>query len=296
MLINDRLSTILTQHAGEMAFVQRSQCIELPNLYDFCSETLYKPAMKILLSNDDGYEAQGLLTLFEAVSAMADVIVVAPETDCSGSSSSLSLRQSIRVRSHKNGYVVRGTPADCVHLAITGMLDYQPDMVISGINHGANLGDDVLYSGTVAAAIEGRFLRLPAMAVSMAGVLPLHFDTAARVVVNLLGKMESLPLSGAGLLNLNVPDVPYEQIDGMAVTRLGQRNQSEPIIAENPRNGDNRYQIGQQGVGYDVGVGTDFYAINQGKVSVTPLTIDMTHHKRMPAIADWLNGNPRGHQ
>ena len=250
--------------------------------------------MKILLSNDDGYNAPGLLTLFEAVSEVADVAVVAPETNCSGSSNSLTLRKPIRVRNHKNGFIsVRGTPADCVHLAITGMLakiiGWQPDIVVSGINNGSNLGDDVIYSGTVAAAIEGRFLRLPAIAVSLAGEALKHFDTAAQVVLNLLENINAHPMSGHCLLNLNVPDLPYHQINGMEVTRLGKRSHSEPIISENSVEGDNIYRIGQPGAEEDAGTGTDFYAVNQGKVSITPLTIDMTHYKNIPVIDDWLN-------
>ncbi len=249
--------------------------------------------MKILLSNDDGYDARGLLTLFEAVSGVAEVIVVAPEANCSGCSNALSLHEPIRVRKHKNGYTVRGTPADCVHLAITGMLDYRPDMVISGINHGANLGDDVIYSGTVAAAIEGRFLRLPAMAVSLVGENPQHFDTAARVVLDLLEHIEALPMAESGLLNLNVPNLPYAQINGMEVTRLGKRTQSDPIISENAvQDADDRnYRIGTQGAEIDGATGTDFYAVNRGRVSITPLTIDMTHYKNIQATNDWLNGN-----
>lgn len=247
--------------------------------------------MKILLCNDDGYDAPGLLTLFEAVSQVAEVTVVAPETNCSGSSNSLTLRQPIKARSHKNGFIsVQGTPADCVHLAITGMLDYRPDIVVSGINNGANLGDDVIYSGTVAAAIEGRFLRLPAIAVSLAGEALKHFDTAARVVLNLLENINTQPNSGHCLLNLNVPDLPYDQINGLEATRLGRRSHSEPIISEPAVDGDNIYRIGRPGAGEDAGKGTDFYAVNQGKVSITPLTIDMTHHKNIPVVGDWLNG------
>ncbi len=255
--------------------------------------------MKILLSNDDGYEAPGLLALFEAVSQVADVIVVAPETNCSGSSNALTLRKPIRVHSHKNGFIsVQGTPADCVHLAITGMLaktiGWQPDIVVSGINNGSNLGDDVIYSGTVAAAIEGRFLRLPAIAVSLAGEALKHFDTAAQVVLDLLEKINTHPMSGHCLLNLNVPDLPYNQINGMEVTRLGKRSHSEPIISEpavdgDAVDGDNIYRIGRPGAEEDAGAGTDFYAVNQGKVSITPLTIDMTHYKNIPVIDDWLN-------
>ncbi len=253
---------------------------------------MYKSDMKILLSNDDGYDAKGLLTLFEAVSGVADVTVVAPDVDCSGSSSSLTLRQSITVRKHPNGFMsVHGTPADCVHLAITGMLDCRPDMVISGINHGSNLGDDVIYSGTVAAAIEGRFLCLPAIAVSLAGTNLRHFDTAARVVLDLLDNLKALPITDHCLLNLNVPDLPYAEMNGMAVTRLGKRNQSDPIIRENTVNGHRVYRIGAQGVAADAVAGTDFYAVNRGQVSITPLTIDMTHYNSIPAIEDWLGDN-----
>ena len=258
--------------------------------------------MKILLSNDDGYDAPGLLTLFEAVSQVAEVIVVAPETNCSGSSNSLTLRKPIRVHSHKNGFIsVQGTPADCVHLAITGMLagmltkaiGWQPDIVVSGINNGANLGDDVIYSGTVAAAIEGRFLRLPAIAVSLAGDALTHFDTAAQVVLNLLENINAHPMSGHCLLNLNVPDLPYHQINGMAVTRLGARSHAEPSIGERLAGGDTIYRIGRSGAAEDAGVGTDFYAVDQGKASITPLTVDMTHHKNIPLINDWLNNMNR---
>lgn len=246
--------------------------------------------MKILLSNDDGYDAPGLLALFEAVSTVADVTVVAPETNCSGSSNSLTLREPISVRHHKNGFIsVQGTPADCVHLAVTGMLDCQPDMVVSGINNCSNLGDDVIYSGTVAAAIEGRFLRLPAIAVSLAGEVSEYFDTAARVVLDLLENINDHPMSGHCLLNLNVPDLPYDQINGMEVTRLGKRSHSEPIINEPSAEGDSIYRIGQKGAEDDAGIGTDFYAINQGKVSITPLTIDMTNYKNIPMVNDWLN-------
>ncbi len=252
---------------------------------------MYKPAMKILLSNDEGYDAPGLLTLFDAVSTIAEVTVVAPETNCSGSSNALTLRKPIKVRRHNNGFMsVQGTPADCVHLAVTGMLDFQPDIVVSGINNGPNLGDDVIYSGTVAAAIEGRFLRLPAIAVSLAGGELDHFDSAARIVLDLLENINSHPMSGHCLLNLNVPDLPYDQINGMEVTRLGKRSHSEPIICEISAEGDSVYRIGRPGAEDDAGTGTDFYAVKQGKVSITPLSIDMTHYHNMKMVDDWLNG------
>jgi len=252
---------------------------------------MYKLAMKILLSNDDGFDAPGLLALYEAVSTVAEVTVVAPENNCSGSSNALTLRKPIRVRHHENGFMsVLGTPADCVHLAITGMLDFQPDIVVSGINNGPNLGDDVIYSGTVAAAIEGRFLRLPAIAVSLAGEALNHFDSAARVVLDMLEKIHTHPMSGHCLLNLNVPDLPYARIKGMEVTRLGKRSHSEPIISETSTDDDRIYRIGRPGAEDDAGSGTDFHAVSQGRVSITPLTIDMTHYGNIPMVDSWLNG------
>ena len=186
-------------------------------------------------------------------------------------------------------YYVDGTPADCVHLALNGALDFQPDMVISGINHGANLGDDVIYSGTVAAAIEGRFLGLPAMAVSLAGTNPTHFVTAGRAVVDLIERLIAKPLPEDTLLNVNVPDVPYDKIKGIQSTRLGARHQSQSIIRlESPGN-DKIYQIGLPGDEADAGPGTDFYAVSDSAVSVTPLQLDMTRHHDLGKIGGWLS-------
>ncbi len=244
--------------------------------------------MKILLSNDDGYQAPGLGVMREALRKIAEVVVVAPRANCSGSSNALTLRRSIAVEKVADDtYAVDGTPADCVHLAVNGMLDFEPDLVVSGINNGENLGDDVMYSGTVAAAIEGRFLRLPAIAVSLAGRELKHFDTAARVVVEKLERMLSYPLAADCLLNINVPDLPYSQIQGMEVTRCGNRNHSEPVI---PEHGDNglAYRIGPPGVSADDGEGTDFHAVRNHRVSVTPISIDMTHRDRMAELSRWL--------
>ena len=253
--------------------------------------------MKILLSNDDGYQAPGLAILVRVLAPMVEVVVVAPEQNCSGASNSLSLGKPLRVRHNRNGfYCVDGTPADCVHLAITGMLaeiiDWQPDMVVAGINHGANLGDDVIYSGTVAAAIEGRFLGLPAIAVSLAGTQMEHYQTAAEVVIRLLKNLRARPLPRDTILNINVPDLPFEQLRGIRATRLGARHQSQPIIEETATKeaepGQRIYRIGPIGDGADTGPGTDFDAVSAGAVSVTPLQIDMTRHHSVENIANWL--------
>ncbi|MDD9875304.1 MAG: 5'/3'-nucleotidase SurE [Gammaproteobacteria bacterium] len=251
--------------------------------------------MKILLSNDDGYRAPGLTTLAEALAPLVQFTVVAPENNCSGASNSLSLYRPLQVVEHAGGngayavYCVRGTPADSVHLAVNGMLDCKPDMVVAGINHGPNLGDDILYSGTVAAAIEGRFLGLPAIAVSLAGTR--HYQSAAGVVIRILNHLRARPLPQDTILNINVPDLPFEQLRGLRATRLGRHHRSRPIIAETAEAGVWRsYRIGPPGDGADVGPGTDFYAVGEAAVSVTPLQIDMTRHRSVDSIADWLGG------
>ena len=243
--------------------------------------------MHILLSNDDGYAAEGLRALAAAVSSVAAITVVAPEQNCSGASNALTLRNALRVRTADNGFLyVAGTPADCVHLAITGMLDTVPDMVISGINAGANMGDDVMYSGTVAAAIEGRFLGLPAVAISLAGTS--HYTTAAQVMLELLQRLQGDPLPPDTILNINVPDCPYRQLTGWAATRTGARHQSQPISCESRSAQGTLYRIGPVGDESDAGPGTDFHAVAQNQVSVTPLQIDMTRHSALPAVRQWL--------
>jgi 5'-nucleotidase len=244
-----------------------------------------------LLSNDDGYRARGLNRLAEALAPLGEVIVVAPDRNRSGASNSLTLDVPIRVTMADNGYyVVSGTPTDCVHLAIFGLLERSPDMVISGINAGENLGDDVLYSGTVAAAMEGRFLGVPAMAVSLAGEESRHYDAAARVVVDLLRMMRERPLPADTILNVNVPDVPYEELRGFDATRLGRRHRAEQVIrAEDPR-GRAVYWIGAPGPGVDEGPGTDFHAIRNQRVSVTPLEVDLTRYTALDTVAGWLVG------
>lgn len=250
--------------------------------------------MKILISNDDGYLASGIHTLARHLSAIASITVVAPERDRSGASNSLTLDNPIRAHMTESGfYRVDGTPTDCVHLAITGLLDEEPDMVVSGINAGANLGDDVLYSGTVAAAMEGRFLGLPAIAVSLCarqGHEFNHYDTAGRVAVQLVERLRAHPLPGDTILNVNVPDLPWESLQGFTVTRLGHRHRAEAMIkAQDPR-GRSIYWIGPAGAEQDAGPGTDFHAIREGRVSVTPLQVDLTRYSSMADVADWLQG------
>jgi 5'-nucleotidase len=245
--------------------------------------------MRILLSNDDGYQAPGLRALHRAVARIGETTVVAPDRDRSGASNSLTLDQPIRAHRADNGFIfVEGTPTDCVHLAITGLLDEEPDMVVSGINAGANMGDDVIYSGTVAAATEGRFLGYPAIAVSIASHTPRHFDTAARVAVSLIERLCTRPLSADSILNVNVPDLPYETLRGIVATRLGHRHRAEPVVrSEDPR-GRPIYWVGPAGAEQDAGPGTDFHAVRSGYVSVTPLQVDLTRHQALGALADWL--------
>jgi 5'-nucleotidase len=245
--------------------------------------------MRILLSNDDGYFAPGLACLAETLSSLADITVVAPERDRSGASNSLTLDRPLSLRkAHSGFYYVNGTPTDCVHLAVTGMLDHLPDMVISGINHGANMGDDTIYSGTVAAATEGYLLGVPSIAVSLVSKGAGNYVTAARVVAEIVKRHQDQPFTSPVLLNVNVPDVPYEQILGREVTRLGRRHKAEPVVKSvNPR-GETVYWVGAAGAAQDAGTGTDFGAVARGMVSVTPLQIDLTHYGQMEVIKGWL--------
>lgn len=252
--------------------------------------------MHILLSNDDGYQAPGLVALAETLGQVAHITVVAPDRDRSGASNSLTLEQPLRARPQPNGFIsVEGTPTDCVHLAITGLLDKEPDMVVSGINAGANLGDDVLYSGTVAAATEGRFLGLPAIAVSLCSHTPSHYDTAARVARELVEQLQRIPLPADSILNVNVPDVPYAKLRGKCATRLGHRHKAEPVVRGQDPRGRTIYWVGPAGPEADAGPGTDFYAVREGFVSITPLQIDLTHHAAVAGLADWLTESA-GHE
>ena len=248
--------------------------------------------MNILLSNDDGYQAPGLQALASELAAIADIHVVAPDRDRSGASNSLTLDSPIRARQADNGFVyVDGTPTDCVHLAITGLLECEPDMVVSGINSGANMGDDVLYSGTVAAAMEGRFLGYPAIAVSMVtgGERPKHYATAARVTLELVQRVIAGSLPADTILNVNVPDLPWEQIQGMQATRLGHRHKSEPVVQDHDPRGRPVYWVGPVGPEQDAGPGTDFHAVRSGHVSITPLDVDLTRYDAINGIASWLS-------
>src|SRR5512141_2383505 len=230
--------------------------------------------MRILLSNDDGYFAPGIEILAQALAGLGQVTVVAPERDRSGASNSLTLDRPLSVRRAANGFLfVNGTPTDCVHLAVTGLLDELPDIVISGINLGANMGDDTIYSGTVAAATEGFLLGIPAIAISMAKHGPVHYDTAGKVAVELVQRFMTQTNSHPWLLNVNVPDVPYEQLQGMEVTRLGKRHKAEPVIKSSNPHGQPVYWVGAAGKAQDAGEGTDFFVTAQRRVSITPLQI-----------------------
>ena len=245
--------------------------------------------MKILVSNDDGYQSPGLVILADALGQLGEVVVVAPERDRSGASNSLTLDRPLRAKRMANGFVrVDGTPTDCVHLALTGLFATEPDMVIAGINHGPNLGDDVLYSGTVAAATEGRFLGLPSMAVSIAAHEPRHLETAARVAVRLVSRLRETPLEPSIILNVNVPDRAYQDLKGFKATRLGHRHKAEPVIQARDPRGKTIYWVGPAGPEQDAGPGTDFDAVREGFVSITPLQIDLTRHSALEALGGWL--------
>jgi 5'-nucleotidase len=245
--------------------------------------------MRILVSNDDGYQACGIIRLASALGEMAEVIVVAPDQDRSGASNSLTLRRPLYVTHHENGvYSVEGTPTDCVHLAITGLLEDDPDMVVSGINAGANLGDDVLYSGTVAGAMEGRFLGLPALAISLVSAAPRHFDAAARVAVRLIERLRENPLPADTILNVNVPDRPWSELAGYQATRLGHRHKSEPVLKDTDPRGHEFYWVGPAGPEQDAGPGTDFHAVRSGHVSITPIHVDLTRYTALEQVSDWL--------
>ncbi len=247
--------------------------------------------MKILVSNDDGYRAEGITRLRSALASLGEVTVVAPDRNRSGAGNSLTLDVPLRVFEAEPGlHYVAGTPTDCVHLAISGVFAFQFDMLASGINDGANLGDDVLYSGTVAAAIEGRFLGLPTLAISLCTSpgSARHFDTAARVAHTLVSAVLQRSLDPALILNVNVPDRPYQELAGYASTRLGFRHRCDAVIAARDPRGNPVYWIGPAGEGADAGAGTDFDAVAKGFISVTPLSIDLTRHTVLPTLGRWL--------
>ncbi len=249
--------------------------------------------MKILVSNDDGFRSEGIRRLREALSTLAEVTVVAPDRNRSGASNSLTLDVPLRVFEAEPGvYFVPGTPTDCVHLAVSGLFDYSHDMVVSGVNEGPNLGDDVLYSGTVAAAIEGRFLGLSTIAVSL-NTSPgsgRNFQAGAEVARRLVAQLLRKPLERALILNVNVPDLPIGQIRGFRTTRLGFRHPSEPVVPATDPHGRPVYWVGPAGPQNEAGPGTDFHAVAEGYVSVTPLQIDLTRHSALPVVQSWLEG------
>ncbi|WP_215781087.1 5'/3'-nucleotidase SurE [Paludibacterium sp. B53371] len=245
--------------------------------------------MKFLISNDDGYLAPGIHALAETLAHYGEVVVVAPERNRSGASNSLTLDRPLSVRKASNGFFfVNGTPTDCVHLAVTGLLDFRPDMVISGINHGANMGDDTLYSGTVAAATEGYLLGIPSIAVSLASHATDNMPTACQAVGRLIERCLQQPFGQPVLLNVNVPDVLPEQLGGLSITRLGRRHMAEPVIKTDTPRGETVYWVGPPGSVQDAGAGTDFHAIANRRISVTPLMIDLTAYDQLDGINTWL--------
>ncbi|MAP32372.1 MAG: 5'/3'-nucleotidase SurE [Marinobacter nauticus] len=247
--------------------------------------------MRILLSNDDGVHSPGLVALYEGLKGLGELEVVAPDRDHSGASNALTLNRPLTVEQHPNGFrSVDGTPTDCVHLAVNGLFDTAFDRVVSGINTHANLGDDIIYSGTVAAATEGRHLGLPAIAVSLVNNGHFHYDTAARVVRLLLEYKQALKLGPRSILNVNVPDLPWERLSGFRVTRLGHRERAEGAVPMTCPRGKQRYWIGAAGQGGDAGPGTDFHAVREGYVSITPVHIDMTRHEALSGLREWVDG------
>lgn len=247
--------------------------------------------LRILISNDDGVYADGIVALAEAVKEIAEVTVVAPDRNRSGASNSLSLSRPIRLKHIEDRRVsVEGTPTDCVHIAITGLLATLPDMVVSGINAGSNMGDDVWYSGTVAAAMEGRFMGFPAIAISLVGEQLIHYKSAAMVAVRLIKHLQTDPLPAGTILNVNVPDLPFSDIQGYEVTRLGTRHCAEPTIRQLDPRGAPIYWIGPAGKEEDAGPGTDFHALKQKKVSITPLRIDLTQYEAFEQLSCWVGG------
>src|SRR5574343_835330 len=245
--------------------------------------------MRILLSNDDGYFAPGLSALADALADLGEVVVVAPEQNRSGASNSLTLDRPLMLKKAANGFhFVNGTPTDCVHLAVTGMLDELPDIIVSGINNGANMGDDTIYSGTVAAATEGYLLGIPSIAISLTSFEGRNFASAGLVARQLVERFIRQPMKVPVLLNVNVPDIPYAELQGTEVTRLGRRHKAEPVgKTVSPRN-ETLYWIGAAGAAADAGPGTDFNAVERGCVSITPLQIDLTHNAQMSSIAHWM--------
>lgn len=246
--------------------------------------------MKILLSNDDGVNALGIKVLHQRLATFAELVVVAPDRNCSGASNSLTLLNPLRAQTLDNGFIsVNGTPTDSVHLGISQLVKPGPDLVVAGINKGANLGDDVLYSGTVAAATEGRHMGMPAIAVSLVGKHEKHYETAAEVTLQFIKRLQSHPLPADQIININVPDIPLAELKGIKVTRLGNRHKAETMKKmQDPWQRD-IYWYGPLGQEQDAGEGTDFHAIANGYASITPLTVDMTAHKSLAEMTKWMS-------
>jgi 5'-nucleotidase len=249
--------------------------------------------VRILISNDDGYDAPGIEALYAALAPIAEVTVVAPSRDRSATSNSITVHRALSIGCAANGfYFVDGKPADCVHIAVTGFLGFRPDLVVSGINNGSNLGDDTIYSGTVAAAMEGFLLGVPAIALSMAHKPAKHFDTGARVARQLVERVLAVPPVAPWLLNVNIPDVAANALKGLRTVRLGKRHQAEPVEKVGVIDGREQWRIGAVGPAADAGPETDFGAIAEGYVSVTPLTVDLTRHSQLAAVSSWLGASP----
>jgi 5'-nucleotidase len=246
--------------------------------------------MHILVSNDDGYLAPGLQALADALRRFGDITVVAPEQNCSGASNSLTLSRPLTVHTAPNGFrFMNGTPTDCVHVALTGLLGSLPDLVVSGINNGQNMGDDTIYSGTVAAAMEGYLFGLPSIAFSQVDKGHAYLEDAARVAADLVAKFAAQRLAGPFLLNVNIPNLPYGRLGEFRCTRLGKRHQAEPVIRQTSPRGETIYWVGSAGEARDAGPGTDFHAIAAGPVSVTPLQVDLTHDEQLDSVGRWLS-------
>jgi 5'-nucleotidase len=245
--------------------------------------------VRILISNDDGYAAPGIEALVAALSPIAELTIVAPSRDRSATSNSITVHRALTIERAANGfYFIDGKPADCVHIAVTGFLGFRPDLVVSGINNGSNLGDDTIYSGTVAAAMEGFLLGIPGIALSMTHKPAKHFETGARVARELVERVKASPPSAPWLLNVNIPDVAASAIKGMRTVRLGKRHQAEPVEKVSSIEGREQWRIGAVGPAADAGPDTDFGAIAEGYVSVTPLTVDLTRHSQLQAVSSWL--------
>jgi 5'-nucleotidase len=245
--------------------------------------------VRILVSNDDGYFAPGITLLAEALRQLGEVTVVAPERDRSGASNSLTLDRPLTVRRAPNGYFsVNGTPTDCVHIAVTGLLDFTPDVVVSGVNLGANMGDDTIYSGTVAAAVEGYLLGIPSVAVSLTSKAGEHFESAIGVALQMVERLRRQPFGEPVLFNVNVPDIPAARLGRLEITRLGKRHKAEPVVELKTPRGEKAYWIGPAGGAADAGPGTDFHAVESGRVSVTPLRMDLTHNAQLARAKEWL--------